>query len=203
MSYTLHSNSRRGREENTRPLPLSLPLLLPLQRTGEREREGRMTDSRRAQSNLSKLSSSLPIYFLLSLRSLLPCLNLRAPFASPTILLDLFNPFSSRSSFSYIFSFFLFFPTLCPLVPRSTSFFRCTNMPSATLPNPEDKAAIKRAVPATNNKILTATVVRLFVAYPNPKVWSFTGMTGAIVFCQDRSRSQSYFFRLVDLAVRG
>ncbi|KAI9225435.1 MAG: hypothetical protein DHS80DRAFT_33703, partial [Piptocephalis tieghemiana] len=73
-------------------------------------------------------------------------------------------------------------------------------MPSATLPNPEDKAAIKRAVPATNNKILTATVVRLFVAYPNPKVWSFTGMTGAIVFCQDRSRSQSYFFRLVDLA---
>ncbi|KAI8050814.1 hypothetical protein BDF22DRAFT_734854 [Syncephalis plumigaleata] len=72
-------------------------------------------------------------------------------------------------------------------------------MPSATLPNTEDKAAIKKALPSKVNKILTATVARLYVAYPDPEVWTYTGLMGAIVLLRDQSRNNAFFFRLVDL----
>ena len=73
-------------------------------------------------------------------------------------------------------------------------------MPSRTL-RLEDKAVIKKAIPPSDNKIITATVARLYVAYPNPTAWTWTGLSGAIVFCRDHTRKNAFFLRLVDLAV--
>ncbi|KAF9944600.1 hypothetical protein BGZ70_004498, partial [Mortierella alpina] len=69
-------------------------------------------------------------------------------------------------------------------------------MPSVTLHNPEDKAAIKRALPTTTQKIITATVARLYVAYPDPTSWTYSGIMGGLAFVQTKS---TFFFRIVDL----
>ncbi|KAG0046636.1 hypothetical protein BGZ89_005245, partial [Linnemannia elongata] len=69
-------------------------------------------------------------------------------------------------------------------------------MPSVTLHNPEDKAAIKRALPTTTQKIITATVARLYVAYPDPNSWTYSGIMGGLAFVQTKS---TFFFRIVDL----
>ncbi|CAG8510991.1 11389_t:CDS:2, partial [Dentiscutata heterogama] len=47
-------------------------------------------------------------------------------------------------------------------------------------------------------KILTATVVRLYVAYPNPDAWTYSNLMGAVAFVKDQEKN-SFFFRLVDL----
>ncbi|CAG8843400.1 10987_t:CDS:2, partial [Racocetra persica] len=52
-------------------------------------------------------------------------------------------------------------------------------MPSVSSLNVEDKAAIKRAIRNSTNKILTATVVRLYVAHPNPDTWTYSNLMGA------------------------
>ncbi|KAK9728722.1 hypothetical protein K7432_000868 [Basidiobolus ranarum] len=72
-------------------------------------------------------------------------------------------------------------------------------MPSKTLPKAEDKAKIKNALPASQNKILTATVAKLYIAYPDPNAWNYTGIMGALAFVSDKTASGSYFFRIVDL----
>ncbi|KAG0350099.1 hypothetical protein BG005_010355 [Podila minutissima] len=69
-------------------------------------------------------------------------------------------------------------------------------MPSVTLHNPEDKAAIKRALPTTTQKIITATVARLYVAYPDPHQWTYSGIMGGLAFVQTKS---TFLFRIVDL----
>ncbi|KAG0204396.1 hypothetical protein BGX28_003648 [Mortierella sp. GBA30] len=69
-------------------------------------------------------------------------------------------------------------------------------MPSVTLHNPEDKAAIKRALPTTTQKIITATVARLYVAYPDPNSWTYSGIMGGVAFVQTKS---TFLFRIVDL----
>ncbi|KAF9433298.1 hypothetical protein BGZ76_009638 [Entomortierella beljakovae] len=70
-------------------------------------------------------------------------------------------------------------------------------MPSVTLHNPEDKAAIKRALPSSaSQKIVTATVARLYVAYPDPNSWTYSGIMGGLAFVQENN---SFFFRIVDL----
>ncbi|KAG9327845.1 hypothetical protein KVV02_000291 [Mortierella alpina] len=69
-------------------------------------------------------------------------------------------------------------------------------MPSVTLHNPEDKAAIKRALPTTTQKIITATVARLYVAYPDPSSWTYSGIMGGLAFVQTKS---TFLFRIVDL----
>ncbi|ORX84632.1 WH1-domain-containing protein [Basidiobolus meristosporus CBS 931.73] len=71
-------------------------------------------------------------------------------------------------------------------------------MPSKTLPKADDKAKIKKALPSSQNKIHTATVARLYVAYPDPAVWNYTGIMGALAFVGDKATG-SYFFRIVDL----
>ncbi|KAF8923605.1 hypothetical protein EDD21DRAFT_367517 [Dissophora ornata] len=72
-------------------------------------------------------------------------------------------------------------------------------MPSVTLHNPEDKAAIKRALPNTNQKIITATVARLYVAYPDPNTWTYSGIMGGLAFVQTKGPSSTFLFRIVDL----
>ncbi|KAF9197751.1 hypothetical protein BGZ49_001670 [Haplosporangium sp. Z 27] len=69
-------------------------------------------------------------------------------------------------------------------------------MPSVTLHNPEDKAAVKRALPSSTQKIITATVARLYVAYPDPNSWTYSGIMGGLAFVQTKS---SFMFRIVDL----
>ncbi|KAF9169195.1 hypothetical protein BGX20_010672, partial [Mortierella sp. AD010] len=69
-------------------------------------------------------------------------------------------------------------------------------MPSVTLHNPEDKAAIKRALPSTTQKIITATVARLYVAYPDPNSWTYSGIMGGLAFVQTNG---TFMFRIVDL----
>ncbi|CAG8493039.1 10423_t:CDS:10 [Dentiscutata erythropus] len=71
-------------------------------------------------------------------------------------------------------------------------------MPSVSSLNAEDKAAIKKVIKNTTNKILTATVVRLYVAYPNPDAWTYSNLMGAVAFVKDQEKN-SFFFRLVDL----
>lgn len=71
-------------------------------------------------------------------------------------------------------------------------------MPTATLPNAQDKASIKKAIPSGSNKIITATVARLYVAYPSPSSWTYANLSGAVVFVRDTARD-TFFFKMVDL----
>ncbi len=67
-----------------------------------------------------------------------------------------------------------------------------------TVLSQKDKEKIKRAVPKTSNKIIDATVIRLYIAYPDANTWTFTGLTGAIVFVNDII-GNTYFLKLVDI----
>ncbi|KAK9895346.1 hypothetical protein P389DRAFT_197405 [Cystobasidium minutum MCA 4210] len=68
-------------------------------------------------------------------------------------------------------------------------------MPSSSSLNSEEKAKIKKAI--QSGKIVAAAPARIYYAWPNPNVWSYGGVEGALVFgVQDNG----YWFRLVDLA---
>lgn len=67
---------------------------------------------------------------------------------------------------------------------------------------PEDRAKIKRAIPSVNNKIIIAAVARLYIAFPNPNEWKFTGLSGAIVLAKDLI-AHTYFLKLVDVTGTG
>ena len=73
-------------------------------------------------------------------------------------------------------------------------------MPSSI--NSDDKAKIKRAIPKASNKILTAAAARLYVAYPTPTKWHFTGLSGAVVLAKD-TVGHTYFLKLVDVVGAG
>jgi len=66
----------------------------------------------------------------------------------------------------------------------------------------DDKAKIKRAIPKANNKIVTASVARLYIAFPNPLQWTFTGLSGALVLARD-TVGDTYFFKIVDVVGAG
>ncbi|KAI8890003.1 WH1-domain-containing protein [Backusella circina FSU 941] len=70
-------------------------------------------------------------------------------------------------------------------------------MKSVTLPRAEDKNTVRSALPTSN--IFTAAVGRLYVAYPNNNEWSYSGLWGAVVFCKDRERNNSFFIRIIDM----
>ncbi|AET38614.1 actin-binding protein LAS17 Ecym_3106 [Eremothecium cymbalariae DBVPG len=61
-----------------------------------------------------------------------------------------------------------------------------------------DKEKIKRALPKASNKIIDVTVARLYVAYPNPKEWQYTGLSGGIVLVDDIV-GNTFFLKLVDI----
>jgi Wiskott-Aldrich syndrome protein len=71
-------------------------------------------------------------------------------------------------------------------------------MPSITLNNPEDKATVKRFLSSPNTRIITATVARLYIAYPDPTQWTYAGILGAVALIQT---SNTFFLRIVDLLV--
>src|ERR1700737_2743830 len=66
----------------------------------------------------------------------------------------------------------------------------------------DDKAKIKRAIPKASNKIITAAVAWLYIAYPDPHKWTFTGRSGAVVLARDNV-GDTYFLKLVDVVGAG
>lgn len=71
-----------------------------------------------------------------------------------------------------------------------------------TIINNDDKSKIKNQLKLNshgqNYKILTATIARVFYAYPDPNTWKYTGLSGALAVVKgDRSVN----FQLIDLEV--
>jgi hypothetical protein len=66
--------------------------------------------------------------------------------------------------------------------------------------SPEDKEIVKRAVPKGSNNILTVAVARLYVAYPNPQKWTYTGVSGAVVLANDLV-GNTFWLKMVDISV--
>ena len=71
-------------------------------------------------------------------------------------------------------------------------------MPSSSTISSSDKSKVKSAIPSSSNKIITATVGRVYVAHPSPSQWSYTGVEGAIAFVRDLSKA-TFYFKVVDL----
>ncbi|SAM08049.1 hypothetical protein [Absidia glauca] len=66
----------------------------------------------------------------------------------------------------------------------------------ATLTLESDKTKVKKAVPTS--KILTAAVVRLYVASPDPRQWTY-GLWGAAALLKDMKKNNAYFIRIIDI----
>ena len=64
--------------------------------------------------------------------------------------------------------------------------------------NTADKEKVKRAVPKANNKIIDATVARLYIAYPDKTKWTDTGLFGAIALVDDLV-GHTFFLKLIDI----
>ncbi|GHJ86172.1 hypothetical protein NliqN6_2574 [Naganishia liquefaciens] len=61
----------------------------------------------------------------------------------------------------------------------------------------EDKAKVKKTL-SSNNKILTATVARVYEARQGETRWRYTGVQGCVAFCSDKNVG-GLWFRVVDL----
>lgn len=75
--------------------------------------------------------------------------------------------------------------------------FASVPIPMAILTT-QDKEKIKRAVPKASNKIIDATVARLYIAYPEKTQWTYTGLVGAIALVDDLV-GHTFFLKLVDI----
>ncbi|KAJ5571426.1 hypothetical protein N7535_005086 [Penicillium sp. DV-2018c] len=62
-----------------------------------------------------------------------------------------------------------------------------------------DKETVKRNVPKPANKILAVAVARLYVAYPDPHRWTYTGVQGAAVLCNDLV-GRTFWLKIVDVS---
>lgn len=71
-------------------------------------------------------------------------------------------------------------------------------MPSSSTISSSDKTKVKSAIPSSSNKIITATVGRVYAAHPSPSQWSYTGVEGAIAFVRDLAKA-TFYFKVVDL----
>lgn len=65
-----------------------------------------------------------------------------------------------------------------------------------------DKETVKRNVPKPSNKIHAVAVARLYVAYPDPQKWVYTGLQGAAVLANDLV-GRTFWLKLVDVSVSG
>ncbi|OAA62495.1 actin associated protein [Niveomyces insectorum RCEF 264] len=65
--------------------------------------------------------------------------------------------------------------------------------------NDADKETVKRFVPKQTNKIQAVAVARLYVAYPNRSRWTYTGLQGAAVLCNDLV-GNTFWIKLVDIS---
>ncbi|KAK9369421.1 hypothetical protein V1509DRAFT_652535 [Lipomyces kononenkoae] len=67
-----------------------------------------------------------------------------------------------------------------------------------TLITSADKEKIKRAIPKASNKVIDAAVARLYIAYPDPNAWKFTGVSGAVALVNDLT-GNTFFLKIVDI----
>ncbi|KAJ5932071.1 hypothetical protein N7516_006560 [Penicillium verrucosum] len=65
-----------------------------------------------------------------------------------------------------------------------------------------DKETVKRNVPKPANKILAVAVARLYVAYPDAQKWTYTGIQGAVVLCNDLV-GRTFWLKIVDVSPAG
>ncbi len=63
-----------------------------------------------------------------------------------------------------------------------------------------DKETVKRFVPKASNKIQAVAVARLYVAHPSRSRWTYTGLQGAVVLCNDLV-GHTYWLKIVDISV--
>ena len=63
-----------------------------------------------------------------------------------------------------------------------------------------DRETVRRTVPKPANKILAVAVARLYVAYPSPHKWTYTGLQGAAVISNDLV-GHTFWIKLVDVSV--
>lgn len=63
-----------------------------------------------------------------------------------------------------------------------------------------DKETVKRNVPKPANKIHAVAVARLYVAYPDPQKWVYTGIQGAAVLANDLV-GRTFWLKIVDVSV--
>ena len=70
-------------------------------------------------------------------------------------------------------------------------------MPSSSTMSADEKNKVK-GVLSPYNKILMATVARIYYAHPDPNSWTFSGHQGGLAFVKDKNDGL-YYFRLVDL----
>ncbi|WWC90875.1 uncharacterized protein L201_005812 [Kwoniella dendrophila CBS 6074] len=74
-------------------------------------------------------------------------------------------------------------------------------MGASTTLSSDDKAKVKKAIPSSSstNKIVTATVARVYQTRQGSQTWSYSGCEGALVFCADKAKG-GLWFRVVDLS---
>lgn len=73
-------------------------------------------------------------------------------------------------------------------------------MPASLTLSAEDKDKIKRAVPKNSNKIITATVARIYECPNGGSGWQYAGQEGALVLSAEKSKG-ALWFRMIDLTV--
>lgn len=73
-----------------------------------------------------------------------------------------------------------------------------TSMPSSSTITTTSKSKIKSSLPSSTYKILTATVVRVYLS--NGRDWNYSGLEGGISFVKDNSKN-TFSFKLIDLKV--
>lgn len=88
----------------------------------------------------------------------------------------------------------------CKFDDRSSDCDLFLIMPSQSTLSSDDKAKVKAAIPvsSSDNKIFSATLVRIYYAHPKHDKWSYTGLQGALAFVKDH-RTNSFHFKLVDI----
>lgn len=64
--------------------------------------------------------------------------------------------------------------------------------------NSADKEKIKRVVPKNTNKVIDCTIARLYIAYPDPDNWQYTGLSGALALVDDLV-GHTLFLKLIDI----
>lgn len=73
-------------------------------------------------------------------------------------------------------------------------------MPSTSTLTSAEKSLIKKHAPTSSgDKILTAAIGRIYYAFPDPVKWSYSGISGAVVFGWG---SYGGWLKVIDLAVR-
>ena len=74
-------------------------------------------------------------------------------------------------------------------------------MPSQSTFTSDEKAKVKSAIPVSpsTNKIFSATLARIYYAYPpSSNEWAYTGVQGGLAFVKDQT-STALYFRMVDI----